>query len=68
MPALNTITPNKLARLIATLESPLLLDLRDNPHEVISGLILRSQAGPIKLQPADARKSIISMQKWIVLQ
>ncbi|MHA0337287.1 chromate resistance protein ChrB domain-containing protein [Sphingomonas aquatilis] len=46
MPALNTITPDKLVRLVALPGSPLLVDLRADPDHAIPGSIFRSPDDP----------------------
>lgn len=42
MPALNTISPDKLARLVALPGSPAIIDLRADPNETVPGSLFRS--------------------------
>lgn len=51
MPALNTISPDKLARLIALPGSPTVVDLREDQGLAIPGSVFRSGADPSGWRP-----------------
>lgn len=46
MPALNAITPDKLARLVASIDAPRIVDLRDGPAGAIPGSVFPLRADP----------------------
>ncbi|QQV79358.1 chromate resistance protein (plasmid) [Sphingomonas aliaeris] len=51
MPALNTISPDKLARLVALPGSPSLVDLRSDTSIAIPGSVFRAQSDPSSWRP-----------------
>jgi rhodanese-related sulfurtransferase len=48
MPAPNAITPDKLARLVASASAPRILDLRDGPIEAIPGSLFPAHPDPTR--------------------
>jgi len=58
MPALNTISPEKLARLVALPGSPSLIDLRSDTSVAIPGSVFRTQSDPSSWRPIGANSVI----------
>lgn len=48
MPAPNAITPDKLARLVASASAPRIVDLRDGPTEAIPGSLFPAHSDPTR--------------------
>ncbi|MHA0330912.1 chromate resistance protein ChrB domain-containing protein [Sphingomonas melonis] len=48
MPAPNAITPDKLARLVASASAPRIIDLRDGPTEAIPGSLFPAHSDPTR--------------------
>lgn len=48
MPAPNAITPDKLARLVASVGAPRIIDLRDTPAQAIPGSLFPNHPEPIR--------------------
>lgn len=48
MPAPNAITPDKLARLVASVGAPHIIDLRDTPERAVPGSLFPDHSDPIR--------------------
>lgn len=59
MPAHNSITPDKLARLVALAGSPRIVDLRDEPVEAIPGSLFRANDDPSRWIDDSARTTVV---------
>lgn len=59
MPAPNAITPEKLARLVASAAAPHVLDLRDAPATAIPGALFPAHADPTRWEYASGTSVVI---------
>lgn len=59
MPAPNAITPDKLARLVASTGAPRIIDLRNAPTEVIPGSLFPADPDPIRWGCAGGSSTVV---------